>query len=190
MKTLRLTLLPLAFAAALTTSLSAQQQNREPAPGTSGGKATRTPDINAFAEASAALDAGPTVAKARAANFSTRDDIVTNLNQRIDSSLTAAKSIEDRLSSLRGEVRTEFKAAQETVRLREQQVRKSLDAARSATTETWSEARSNLAADYEAYAASMTRLETVASVGAHQADARVGAAGTVETKSLEPKSRQ
>lgn len=190
MKTLRLTFLPLALAATLTTTLTAQQQNREPAPGTTGGKATRTPDINAFSEASTALDSGPTVAKTRSATFVMRDTLISGLGTRIDASTVAANGIENRLTALRGEVRTEFKAAQETVRMREQQVRKSLDAARTATAETWSEARSNLAADYEAYAAALTRLETVASVGANQADARVGAAGTVETKTLEPKSRQ
>ncbi len=191
MKTLRTAFLSLALTSVALSPALVAAEKPEAAPGTMGGKTTSTPDITTFTEASAALDSGPTVMKARSAEFGTRDTIVSDMGDRIQASVGALSTLEqNRTKEFKGEVRTEFKAAFETVRTREQQVRKSLDAARNANSDTWAAARSNLAADYEAYGAAVTRVETVASVGATRADARVGAAGTIETKSVETKARK
>lgn len=179
--------LALGFGLALAPGLWAQQ---EASPGTMGGKTKTAPDVAVVAGASSSLDAGATVMKARTAEFSGRDQIVGQINERVDASVRALQSLRERSTQFKGQVSEEFKAALNNARTREQQVRKSIDIARAATTETWREARSNLAADYESYGAALARVEAVASVGTTKADAKVGAAGTVETKSLEPKPQK
>jgi hypothetical protein len=163
---------------------------QDAAPGTMGGKTKPVADVAAVMGASATLDAGATVMKARTADFAARDEIVTQMSARLDASVKSLHLLQDRSTQFKGQVSEEFKAALNNARTREQQTRKSIDFARSATAETWREARSNVAADYEAYAAALTRIEAVASVGTTKADAKVGAAGTVETKSLEPKEQK
>lgn len=160
------------------------------APGTKvdDNRPTRTPDDAATTGASRALNSGAMVMKARQADFGARDEIVAKMSDGIAAAARALTALGERAGQFKGDVKTEFKAAMDRAHVRADQARKSIDTARNAPAEKWPEARNNLAADYEAYGAAVARVESIAAIGEAKSDAKVGAAGTVETKTQEPKS--
>lgn len=126
--------------------------------------AARAPagQVEATMVASGFLEAGSTATRVRDASVSIREEMYTQLNSRIDASANAMAALGRRSSQLRGESRAEFAAALKDAQAREKQLRSSLQTSRTASPETWADSRSAVAADYEAYAAAVSRAEAIA----------------------------
>ncbi len=106
-----------------------------------------------------ALDVGPTVTTIRSAAFATREQLTTDVDQRMDAGAKAMVEFKERAKLLDASAQAEFKAAVKDADARAKQLKKSVNAARKDSEQTWGKDRDSLAADYEAYASAMARAE-------------------------------
>jgi hypothetical protein len=117
------------------------------------------------ASGSVVLDAGPVASQVRGAALETRQKVMAEMDARIEASARAMVALQKSSEQLKGTAQADFKAAVKEAGARESQLKKSLKAAGKAKADTWGKARSDVAADYEAYAAAVTHAEAVASAG-------------------------
>ncbi len=108
---------------------------------------------------SVALDAGPTATTIRSATFTTREQLTTDVDQRMDAGAKAMVEFKERAKLLDASAQAEFKVAVKDADARAKQLKKSAKSARKGSEETWGKDRDSLAADYEAYASAMARVE-------------------------------
>jgi len=106
-----------------------------------------------------ALDAGPTATTIRSAAFATHEQLATDVDQRMDAGAKVMVELKERSKLLDASAQTEFKAAVKDADARAKQLKKSAKAVRKGSQETWDKDRDSLAADYEAYASAMARVE-------------------------------
>lgn len=133
----------------------------------------------------ATLDAGPTVRVIESRSIAAREELATEIDQRIDASSHAVASLKRQARSLDDEAQTEFDAAMKDVALREKQLKRSAKHVRKATSENWEEARSAVAADYSAYAQAVMRAEAAAGSAKAGSLSGVRGTGTVEPTAAE-----
>lgn len=103
----------------------------------------------------------PTV---RMATHASRDQIVADVETRMKASESALASMRSSASAMSAEGRRAFDAAADDAKARAAALRKSIDAARRASASEWENARAQLAADYDAYAAALARVDTTAGI--------------------------
>jgi hypothetical protein len=108
---------------------------------------------------SVALDAGPTATAIRSAAFATRDQLATDLDQRMDAGAKVMVELKERAKLLDASAQAEFKAAVKDADARAKQLKKSAKAVRKGSEGTWDKDRESLAADYDAYASAMAHAE-------------------------------
>ncbi len=114
--------------------------------------------------AAASLEATRLEPTIRSATFETRDTIVSDIRTRVkqsDATVSQFRRTENQMST---EGRAQFQSAADDVKAREKALMKSLKAAERASNAEWDAARAQLVSDYDAYAASVARLD--AAVGA------------------------
>jgi hypothetical protein len=114
------------------------------------------------AEAASVLSPADAMRDIRSASQSSRDGLYSRINSRLENSGRITSSLESRGRDLKGDAKTEFKAAADDLRDREKALRRSLNEVRKASNDNWSEAQAQLASDYEAYAAAVARAQAAA----------------------------
>lgn len=112
--------------------------------------------------ASVALDAGPTVTTIRSAAFAAHEPLAADVDRRMEASAKAMVELKQRAKLLDASAQAEFKAAVKDADARAKQLKKSAKAVRKGSQETWDKDRDSLAADYDAYASAMARVEAAA----------------------------
>jgi hypothetical protein len=117
--------------------------------------------------ASAALDASQTARSIQSQSLENKNQLSADLNRRLDASSENITALKKQARSLDVQSQTEFKAALKDVETREKQLRKDLRSARNATTDTWNDTRSSIAADYASYADAVARAEAAAKPAAN-----------------------
>ena len=114
--------------------------------------------------AAASLDAARVGTTIQSASFETRDELVDNVRMRMRQSEDALSSFRRSRSQMSAEGRTQFDAAVDAVQAAEKNLDKSIRAASRASSATWEQARAQLAADYDAYAAALARIDASAGI--------------------------
>lgn len=102
----------------------------------------------------------------RAASFSTREQVIADIETRLKASDEAMGTFRSSAAQMSADGRRTFKAADDEVKDKAAALKKSLRAARKATDAQWDSARAQLAADYEAYGAALARVDVAAGVPA------------------------
>jgi hypothetical protein len=115
---------------------------------------------------SASLNSADTVAQINGTALQTRDGVVTRVNGQIQNADQAMGNLRTTGRELKGDARKQFDAAYDDVRARERDLKRSLREANNAKDETWMDARSKLASNYDAYVQAMARAEAAAQVNA------------------------
>ncbi len=110
----------------------------------------------------ASLNSTATVAQINGAALQTRDGVVTQVNGQIQNADQALGGLRTTGRELKGDARKQFDAAYDDVRARERDLKRSLREANNAKDDTWADARSKLATDYDAYVQAMARAEAAA----------------------------
>ncbi|HUR58007.1 MAG TPA: hypothetical protein VM029_09890 [Opitutaceae bacterium] len=110
------------------------------------------------------VDSVTVVPTIRAGMYESRDQVLTDIETRLKNSNTAMSTIRSTSSSMSESGRMQFKAAEGQVKEREKALRKSIKAARKANAQEWDAARTQLAADYEAYASALASVDASAGV--------------------------
>jgi hypothetical protein len=118
--------------------------------------------------AAVALDATRIEPTIRSATFENRDEVISDLDSRVRSSRTAMAEFRRTESEMSTEGRAQFQSAADDVRAKEKALEKSLKAARHASAAEWDTARAQLAADYDAYAAALARVDATAGIAPAQ----------------------
>lgn len=113
--------------------------------------------------ASASLHGEDTVRMINRQTLETRDRFVTDIDARLKASRDAQGDIKKSADGLKGEAKAKVSASMDRVKDREKALKKSLKAFRKASADELSEARSQLSADYKAYADAVTEMETTVS---------------------------
>jgi hypothetical protein len=97
----------------------------------------------------------------RAMTFEARDTMLSDLSTRIDNTIRAVNADRDIQRDMTAQTRDQFKDAIEQVELKERALRKSLKAARKADATEWDAARTQLASDYDMFAAAAQTFDNV-----------------------------
>jgi hypothetical protein len=126
--------------------------------------ATQT-DVAQRHVATTALNSGPSSLAIHAASRTEREQLATDIDERVAASSKAMAAMKTQSKSLNGDARAEFKSAAKDVDAREKELHASLKAARDASDETWVDRRASVAASYEAYTQSVGRAEAIAASG-------------------------
>lgn len=111
-----------------------------------------------------ALDSHTVLPTIRAGMFESREQLIADIDNRLNNADRALASIRASRAQMSATGRDQFKAAEDDVKAREKALRKSLRAARNASAAEWETARNQLAADYEAYAAALARVDAATGV--------------------------
>lgn len=120
---------------------------------------------NLSTSATSVLSPGETVRDIRSANQSSRDALYSQVNGRLENAGRLVSDLDHRANELRGDAKTQFKAAAADIRDKERALKRSLNDVRKASNDNWSDAQARLAADYEAYATAIARAQAAAGVG-------------------------
>ena len=99
---------------------------------------------------------GPSI---RSMTISSRDQMLADIEARVKTSDQAIASLRGTTSQMSADGRTQFNAASDEVKEKAKALKKSLTEARNATDAQWEAKRAQLAADYEAYAAAVARID-------------------------------
>lgn len=102
---------------------------------------------------------GPTI---RAGTHASRDQLIADIESRVKASETAVSSFRSSMSEMSADGRKAFNAAADDVKDKAKALRKSIKAAQKASASEWDSARAQLAADYDAYAAALARIDSTA----------------------------
>lgn len=102
----------------------------------------------------------------RAASFSTREQVIADIEARMKTSDAAMGTFRSSAAQMSADGRRTFKAADDEVKDKAAALKKSIRAARKASDAQWDSARAQLAADYEAYGAALARVDVAAGVPA------------------------
>lgn len=113
---------------------------------------------------SAPLDAARITPTLQAAAISTRDETISDIENRMRTSETAIAVMKRSVDQMSPEGRTQFHAANAEVSERAKALRKSIRAARDANESNWESARGQLASDFAAYADALARIDAAAGV--------------------------
>jgi hypothetical protein len=111
---------------------------------------------------SASIDSATVAPAIRSTMFASRDAVLRDIDARLSSSEHAMSSLRGTTSQMSAEGRQSFDAAHDEVKARAKALKKSIKTARHASEAEWESARAQLAADYEAYAAALARVDTAA----------------------------
>lgn len=143
-----------------TTGVNANATTNASATGQTRGLSTA---VMASHNATVAVDPAITITEIQGATFSTRKELATGIDSRINASMKAVNELQQRAEAAGDKSRQEFAKALVEVRAREKALRSSLKAATMAKGEsTWGEVQSALAKDYSAYAEAVASAETAA----------------------------
>jgi hypothetical protein len=110
------------------------------------------------------LSPGDIAREIRSTSETSRDVLHAKVNAKLDTGERVLSDINRQARELRGDARTQYKAAADNVRDAEKALKRSLNDARKATNENWSEVQARLASDYEAYASAIARAHAAATV--------------------------
>lgn len=110
------------------------------------------------------IDTASVAPTIRAGTFEAREQVAADIESRLKNADTALASVRNSSAQMSAAGRTQFKAAEDDVKDREKALRKSLRAARKASAAEWDAARTQLAADYEAYASAVARVDAATGV--------------------------
>lgn len=112
------------------------------------------------------VDSATVLPAVRASMFESRAQTIADIESRLNTADKALASVRASSSQMSGAGRDQFKAAEDDVKAREKALRKSLRAARNASSAEWEGARNQLASDYEAYATALARIDAATGVSA------------------------
>lgn len=115
--------------------------------------------------AAAALDSARLEPTIRSASFESRDQLVDDVRVRVRQSEETMNELRRTRGEMSAEGRTQFDAQASDVKAKAKTLERSLRAADDASASNWESARQQLAADYDAYASALSRLD--AAVGNH-----------------------
>lgn len=110
------------------------------------------------------LNATQTAATIRAGVFESREQMLADVEARINVADTAMRGMRSSVRQMSAEGRTQFRAAEDQVKQTERALRNSIKAARKASATEWESARAQLASAFEAYAAALAHVDAVAGV--------------------------
>lgn len=110
------------------------------------------------------LDAPRVTTTIRGQSDTARDQLIADIETRLDASQTALRGFRSSTREMSAESRDQFEAAADDLKAKEKALKKSLKAARKADAQEWNNARTQLAADYEAYAAAAARIDALAGI--------------------------
>ncbi len=108
----------------------------------------------------AAIDAQNFAPTLRAATPATRGKLITDVESRIVAAEGALEGVEKSTAEISADGRAQFKAATIEAREKAKALRRSMEVARGAADEEWEGARAQIAADYHAYAAALSRIDS------------------------------
>jgi hypothetical protein len=111
------------------------------------------------------LDSGPTGPMSPEAMDAAREDVTTQVLDRIKTTDRAMRSLKKQTKTLDANTQTRFQSAAEEVAQRRVALRESLRAVRAAGGDEWTYDRSTVAVNYNAYVQSLRRAESAASGG-------------------------
>jgi hypothetical protein len=112
---------------------------------------------------STALASGAASQNIHSVTHSNRDQVLTELDSRLDASEQAVGELRRNSRNLSSDARRQFDAAYDDVRAKEQALKASIRNARQATSDSWTQAQSQLSSDYDAYVQALAHAETAAS---------------------------
>jgi hypothetical protein len=114
--------------------------------------------------AAMALDATHLSPTIQSASFESRDELIDNLRVRIRQSNDTMSEFRRSRSEMSAEGRSQFDASADEVKSAEKTLDKSIRKAERASSADWEQARAQLAADYQAYAAALARVDAAAGI--------------------------
>lgn len=95
----------------------------------------------------------------RTMTFASRDQMLADIEARVKNSERAVNSLRGTTNQMSATGRQQFTAASDEVKQKARALRKTLKDARKASDAQWDSIRMQLAADYEAYAAAVARID-------------------------------
>lgn len=116
-----------------------------------------TPTGRSSVGVAAGLDAVAMGNRLRSASLASREQILTDIENRLTSTEKSVRRLGD---SVDAGTRQAYQAARDEVQTKAEALRQSLAAARKAGQDEWESARSRLAADYDAYTDALSRVDT------------------------------
>lgn len=108
---------------------------------------------------SSAVDAQTFAPTIRSAALASREQVIADIEARMKTSDTALDRVRRSAKEMSADGRRQFSTADDNVKARERELKKSLKAARKANDADWMAAREKLAADYEAYGAALGQVD-------------------------------
>lgn len=121
-----------------------------------------TPTGRSTVAVASTLDAAMYSPTIRASTYEARAQTVADIENRLTASESALASVKASASSMNDDARKSFDTAHDDVKAKEKALRKSIEAANKADASEWENARAQLAADYDAYAAAVASLDASA----------------------------
>ena len=107
----------------------------------------------------------PLVSSIQSGDYNSRAQVASDIEQRLDSQKDTLKSLKNEGKRLQGQARSDFNSAYDEVQAREKDLKRSLREARNASQDKWEGARSELAANYQAFTAALARAQTQVGTG-------------------------
>lgn len=98
-------------------------------------------------------------------DHASRSQLINDVEQRIDSQRDSVKALKSQGKQLQGQAKSDFKAALDEVENREKDLKRSVREVRNASQENWDSARSQLASNYQAYMAALSRAQLQVGTG-------------------------
>ena len=102
----------------------------------------------------------PLATSLQSTDYANRSQLAQQVDQRIDSQKDTLKSLKKQGKHLEGQAKSDFKAAWDDVEAREKDLKHSVREVRNASSDRWDAARSQLASNYQAFEAAVSRLQT------------------------------
>lgn len=114
--------------------------------------------------ASAALDANRMEQSIQSASFESRDQVLDDMRTRVRQSKDTLSEFRRSRSEMSAEGRAQFDASADAARTAEKALEKSIRNAERVSSANWEQARAQLASDYQAYAAALSRIDATAGI--------------------------
>ncbi len=102
----------------------------------------------------------PLATSLQSTDYANRSQLAQEVDQRIDAQKETLKSLKKEGKHLDGQAKSDFKAAWDDVEAREKDLKHSEHQVRNASQDRWDAARSQLASNYQAFEAAVSRLQT------------------------------
>lgn len=136
-------------------------------PGTSNGLSTHStapgsldPEVRVSTGAGALAGmTDPLATTLQSGDYSSRAQVTSEIEQRIDTQKDALKILKTDGKRLQGQAQSDFNSAYDDLEARAKDLRRSLREARNASPDKWESARAELAANYQAYNAALARAQ-------------------------------